>query len=443
MSATTALAFRSLRYRPTAVTATFLAALLGTVLMGSFATLVESAMPAGPADQELLIAIGCVVGSWSALIVLFSIASTVGITATQQARELGLLRTIGATPRQARGIILRETLVVALVGAVIGSSVAWVTGRLLFDALSEGGLLTPAAEYSGGVTSLSSAVGAVVLVSMLAAWIAAHRATRGPAILTLHDADTDAQRMTWWRVLGGALLLGIAIAMVVLTVTIGRATDDARVAMITAGSASILVALGFGTLSPLLLRVFAAPMRALLGRSSSHYLAAYSVTRRSHMLSGVLAPVVVLVAATTGTLLMVGIDDRTMAANGDPTGAGGTVTLVNYIVTAMICLFAAVMVVNSFAAVVAHRRTELGRLWLLGATRTQVRRAIVSEAVIVAVVGTILGTLASTSTFVSYAVAREEGIVPNGEMWLPVVVATGAALLALAAAWAAVRRAVR
>ena len=67
-------------------------------------------------------------------------------------------------------------------------------------------------------------------------------------------------------------------------------------------------------------------MRAFRGRSSSGYLAAYSVTRRSHMLSGVLAPVAVLVAATTGTLLMVGIDYRTMAASGDPTGAGETVS---------------------------------------------------------------------------------------------------------------------
>ena len=46
---------------------------------------------------------GAVVGGWGALIVVFSVASTVGHHRASSATvEAGLLRTIGATPRQAR-----------------------------------------------------------------------------------------------------------------------------------------------------------------------------------------------------------------------------------------------------------------------------------------------------------------------------------------------------
>ena len=57
----------------------------------------------------------------------------------------------------------------------------------------------------------------------------------------------------------------------------------------------------------------------------------------------------------------------------------------------MIVVFAAVVVVNTFAAVVAHRKAELHRLWLLGATPEQVEASVLAEAGIVAGVGVALG----------------------------------------------------
>ena len=101
-----------------------------------------------------------------------------------------------------------------------------------------------------------------------------------------------------------------------------------------------------------------------------------------------LAPVIVLTAGAVGVLMLVGIDHRTIGA-GHP--EGDTINLLNNVVTGMVALFAAVMVVNAFAAVVAGRRTELQRLRLLGATPTQVERSVVAEAAIVAGIGVALG----------------------------------------------------
>ena len=167
------------------------------------------------------------------------------------------------------------------------------------------------------------------------------------------------------------------------------------------------------------------------------WLAAYNTSRRSQLLGGVLAPVIVLTAGAVGVLMLVGIDHRTIGA-GHP--EGDTINLLNNVVTGMVALFAAVMVVNAFAAVVAGRRAELQRLRQLGATSTQVERSVLAEAAIVAGIGVVLGLVASLATIVPFAVARDEGLVPDGQLWLPPLLVAGTVALTLLAARSAVRR---
>ena len=156
-----------------------------------------------------------------------------------------------------------------------------------------------------------------------------------------------------------------------------------------------------------------------------------------------LAPIIVLVSTAVGTLLMVGIDSRTLTATNDPEDVGGTITMINSVVIGMICLFAAIMVVNATVAVVAHRRAELDRLWRLGATRGQLRTTMILEASVVAIIGILLGLLGSTATAVPYSIVRHEGVVPNGQLWLPPLVALVTAVLTVGAAWGAQRRPAR
>ena len=116
------------------------------------------------------------------------------------------------------------------------------------------------------------------------------------------------------------------------------------------------------------------------------------------------------------------------------------INLLNNVVVVMISLFAAIMVLNAWAATVAHRRTELARLWLLGATPSQVRGSVVAEATFVAGIGVALGLLASLVTVVPFAVARDEGIVPDGQLWLAPALMAAAVAITLGAAAVAVRR---
>lgn len=431
------LALRSLRHRPLAATATFLAVLLGTVLIGSFATLAESSLAASGTDADTLVILGAVVGGWGSVIVLFSVASTVGITTHQRSGEIGLLRTVGATPRQARRLVVRETAAVTTVAAVLGALVASVTGHALFSMVRSGGLVSDTTGYDAGPASVGAAALLVLLVSGIATSVAARRATRGPAGVLLREAAAEQGRMRWWRVLAAVVLVGYGIAMAVITVAVTAHDADPYAAMSTSGSSSILVGVGLAVLAPVLLRWFAAPAGLLVGRTAaSGHLASYNTARRAHLLAGVLAPVLVLTSAAVGTLLLVDIDARTLPA-GNPDS--DTITLLNNVVVGMLSLFAAIMVVNAFVAAIAHRREELQRLRLIGATPRQVERSVVAEAGIVAAVGVVLGTLAALTTVVPFAIARDEGVVPDGGLWLVPAVVGAVVVLTLGAARTSVR----
>jgi putative ABC transport system permease protein len=429
-----------LRHRATAFTAMFVSVLLGAALIGSFATLAQTG--AGPtvsdADAETLTIMGLVVGGWGTLIVLFSVASTLAITVRQRAEEIGLLRIVGATPRQARRLVLAEAATVTGIGAVLGALVAWPAGFVLLALLRNGGVVSEDVAYGGGPIALGGAAVLVVLTSLVAAAITARRTTNGPATLAIAEARGGSGRMPWWRTTIGLVLIAYGIGMGVVTITVTAHQDDPYAAMSTSGSSSILVGVGLAVLSPVLLRWASGLVAPAIGRRGVvGWLAAYNTSRRSQLLGGVLAPVIVLTAGAVGVLMLVGIDHRTV---GSAAPEGETINLLNNVVTAMIALFAAVMVVNAFAAVVAGRRAELRQLRLLGATPTQVQRSVVAEAAIVAGIGVTLGLVASVATIVPFAVARHEGVVPDGQLWLPPVLVAATVALTLLAARSAVRR---
>ncbi|WP_340539680.1 FtsX-like permease family protein [Nocardioides sp. GXZ039] len=440
MSARTAgLALRSLRYRPTASAATFLAVLLGTALTGSFAALAATAGGTGVSatDAETLMIMGAVVGGWGTLIVLFSVASTVGITVRQRAVEIGLLRTVGASPRQARRLVRFEALAVALVAAIVGAGLATIGGRALL-ALVRGGLVSESVSYAGGFAPLAAAFG-VVVVSGIAATAAGRRATQGPARFVVAEARSETVRLGRWRRIAAALLLAYGVGTAVVTITVSAHSDDPYAPMQTSGASAILVGLGLALLAPLLLRWGAMVTRPLLGRGAPAHLGSWNARRRSHRLAGVLGPVIVLAAAAIGVLMLVGIDGRTLAASYDPAGAR-TVTLLNNVVVGMIVLFAAIMVVNAIVAGISEREPEFARLRLAGATPAQIRATVRVEATVVGVVGVVLGALASTATVVPFAWARGEGVLPDAQLWLPPAVAVAVLVLTLVSSRVAVDR---
>ena len=90
----------------------------------------------------------------------------------------------------------------------------------------------------------------------------------------------------------------------------------------------------------------------------------------------------------------------------------------NYAVVILVIGYAALSVVNTMVAATGHRRREFALLRLAGSTRSQVLSMMAVEGLIAAVVGVLLGSVASAVTLVPFSLVKNDGPVPAGPWWL-------------------------
>ncbi|MFI2488704.1 FtsX-like permease family protein [Promicromonospora kroppenstedtii] len=130
----------------------------------------------------------------SLFMALFVVASTFGFVVATRRRELGLLRLIGATPRQVRLLLLGEAAVVAVAGTVLGVVLATVVTPPAFGLLHLTGL-TPVhltAPGPGAAWSAAAPLGAGV--ALVGAWRAGGRAGRTQPAEAFREAVLERRR---------------------------------------------------------------------------------------------------------------------------------------------------------------------------------------------------------------------------------------------------------
>ena len=71
-------------------------------------------------DMATMLAMLYVLFGFSVLVSLFGMVNTLVLSVFERTREIGMLRTIGMTRRQARKMIRHESIITALIGAVLG-----------------------------------------------------------------------------------------------------------------------------------------------------------------------------------------------------------------------------------------------------------------------------------------------------------------------------------
>jgi putative ABC transport system permease protein len=177
-----------------------------------------------------LAAAGLVVGA-------FLIANTFGIVLTQRSRELALLRAAGATGRQVFASVFGEALLVGLAGAV-GGTVLGIGAAYGQRGLAQGaGLALPDGPLTITVRTLVVAVGAGTLVTLVAALAPARRAAQVAPVEAMRASDPASRTPRRGRVLAGWILLGLAVAGLVV------ATIVREVVLVGSGAAVLLAAL--------------------------------------------------------------------------------------------------------------------------------------------------------------------------------------------------------
>ena len=119
--------------------------------------------------------------AFSVVVSLFGMVNTLVLSVFERTRELGMLRTIGMTRRQARRMIRHESVITALIGAALGLPLGVFLAALVTQALSQYdvGMSVP-------VPMLVAFTVVAILAGIAAAVIPARRASRLDVLDALH-----------------------------------------------------------------------------------------------------------------------------------------------------------------------------------------------------------------------------------------------------------------
>ncbi len=258
------------------------------------------------------------------LVGAFLIFNTFSITVAQRARELALLRTLGATRRQVLNSVLLEALTIGIVGSVAGiiAGLGFASGiNELFKALGID-LPTTGLVLESRTVIVCLLVGTIV--TLAGALAPAVRATRVAPVEALREASapTRGRFAKLMPLLAGLFILGGA--GLVIAGLLAEGGDTATKLLGAAGGAVILI-LGIALISPRFVkpaaRVVAAPVERttkLVGRlareNSTRHPGRTAVTSAALMIG--LALVVFVTIFANGLRASVSdLIDRTLAGD--------------------------------------------------------------------------------------------------------------------------------
>jgi putative ABC transport system permease protein len=201
-----------------------------------------------------------VFGLVALLVGAFVIFNTFTITVAQRTREFGMLRTIGASRRQILQAVVQEALLIGLAGSVLGLLAGVGLAPLLAGLLGMVGFDLPSTALVVGVRTIAVAIVLGTVVTLLSSLAPALRATRISPMAAMREGAVGSSRVKrrWVLTLqAGVIVIGLVIMLVGLFA--GLATSSALTLL---GAGAVLVFIGVGLLSPLLV----GPLAALIGR---------------------------------------------------------------------------------------------------------------------------------------------------------------------------------
>jgi putative ABC transport system permease protein len=123
-------------------------------------------------DMATALAILYVLLGFSIVVSLFGMVNTMVLSVFERTREIGMLRTIGMTRRQARRMIRHESVITALIGATMGLGLGLFLAVLAVEAMPDLAAMTLPVPTLAGFTLVS------VLAGIGAAILPARRASR-------------------------------------------------------------------------------------------------------------------------------------------------------------------------------------------------------------------------------------------------------------------------
>ena len=124
-------------------------------------------------DLSTMLAMLYVLLGFSVIVSLFGMVNTMVLSVFERTREIGMLRALGMTRRQARRMIRQESVITALIGAVLGLGLGVFLSALVTQAMSDYDV-----AFSLPVPTLVAFTLVAVLAGIGAAAMPARRASR-------------------------------------------------------------------------------------------------------------------------------------------------------------------------------------------------------------------------------------------------------------------------
>lgn len=188
----------------------------------------------------------------------FLVANTLAMTVAERTREIGLLRAAGTTSRQVLGLFLRQGVVLAVAGGLLGAAAGLVLANVMIAFLeSTRALLIGGPPFSVGALGLAFGLGA--LVTLAGAVVPALAAARLSPLDALRPSRQPGRtlggRLPW---LAGLAILAVAVGVVAYPLQRGQASlGGALLAVVVLLGGAVLVALVLQPLARIIGRPFA------------------------------------------------------------------------------------------------------------------------------------------------------------------------------------------
>jgi putative ABC transport system permease protein len=204
--------------------------------LGTFLSVMKDSL-LGFAGIALLVGISLILNTFSMLV-------------AQRTRELGLLRALGASRRQVNRSVLAEAVLLGVVGSTLGLALGVGLALGLMKLIGAFGMVLKASQVSIHWTTPVAAYGVGIVVTAVAAYLPARRASQVSPMAALQSLDTpqSAGPMRRRALIGGGVVLVAAAALA------GAAAVDS-----VSGSAELL---GAGVLLSLIGLVITGPLLA-------------------------------------------------------------------------------------------------------------------------------------------------------------------------------------
>ncbi|WP_328518896.1 FtsX-like permease family protein [Kribbella sp. NBC_00359] len=253
----------------------------------------------GIATSLPLIIMSGVFGGMVAVVMALVVSATIGLSVRQRRRELALLRASGATPGQVGKMVIAETMLVGVIGLVLGLLCGRIAGTWIFGMLADGGIVPSQLRFDQGPLPFAGAAILTFVVLRVTVGFAAGRAARIRPIQALAEAAVPNVELGRIRLIVGAVFAAATVSIAVSTLFMSPANAAA-----IGGPAGLTGSIAVAILAPLVIQRALVPrLTALIEkRGTSGVLAVINLRVRAVQFAAILIPITIATTIALGNI---------------------------------------------------------------------------------------------------------------------------------------------